>query len=123
MRLNKSITEIDIRIGKRIRSGRTEIGMTQMSLAAALGISYQQVQKYEKAEDRVNAGYLKIIARVLNKPAEYFYGELVIEVSDVPNRARFMRLARSWPNLCENDQKLILGLVDSLSGVENHADN
>jgi transcriptional regulator with XRE-family HTH domain len=56
---------IDAHVGERIRLRRTEAGLTQEQLAAALGISYQQVQKYETGANRVSAGRMLEIARTL----------------------------------------------------------
>jgi len=56
---------IDAHVGERIRLRRTEAGLTQEQLAAALGISYQQVQKYETGANRVSAGRMLEIAHKL----------------------------------------------------------
>jgi transcriptional regulator with XRE-family HTH domain len=60
-------------IGDRIRRRRIEIGVTQEELAAALGCSYQQIQKYESGANRVSAGNLLRLARRLNVPLDYFF--------------------------------------------------
>lgn len=65
-------------IGDRIRRRRVELGITQEELAAALGVSYQQIQKYEAGSNRISAVYLHRIARRLQVPLEWFfegYGE------------------------------------------------
>ena len=54
---------LDRRIGERIRLRRTELGMTQHQLAAALGVSYQQIQKYENGANRISAARLWQIGR------------------------------------------------------------
>lgn len=64
---------IDDYVGERIRTRRTELGLTQEDLARQLGISYQQVQKYETGANRVTAGRLYEIGRELGVGVEYFF--------------------------------------------------
>lgn len=60
-------------VGRLIRQKRLSAGMTQADLAALLGISFQQVQKYERGIDRVGAGRLLAISRALDVPVASFY--------------------------------------------------
>lgn len=71
-----SSTQIDRHIGDRVRRRRTLLGLTQEQLADALGISYQQVQKYETGANRVTAGRLYQIALCLQCDVAFFYDEL-----------------------------------------------
>lgn len=64
---------IDVEVGSRIRLQRKVKGMTQQALAAALGITFQQVQKYEKGSNRVGASRLSDIAQALEVPVAYFF--------------------------------------------------
>ena len=66
---------IDIHVGSRIRTRRTMLGFSQDKLAAGLGITFQQVQKYEKGANRVGASRLQHIAAILNVPISYFFAE------------------------------------------------
>jgi transcriptional regulator with XRE-family HTH domain len=66
---------LDRRIGERIRLRRTELGLTQDELAAALGVSYQQVQKYENGANRISAVRLWQIGRRLDVPVGWFFEE------------------------------------------------
>lgn len=66
---------LDRRIGERIRLRRTELGLTQEQLASALGISYQQVQKYENGVNRISASRLAEIAQKLEVPIGWFVEE------------------------------------------------
>ena len=68
---------IDRHVGLRIRMRRKELGMTQDRLAQALGLTFQQVQKYERGANRVSASKLWEIARALKAPIAYFYDGLV----------------------------------------------
>lgn len=64
---------VDDHVGARIRLRRTMLGMTQEQLAAALGISYQQIQKYETGANRVSAGRLFEIGQRLGVDVAYFF--------------------------------------------------
>lgn len=67
---------IDRHVGLRIRMRRKELGMTQEKLAQALGLTFQQVQKYERGANRVSASKLWEMARALKAPVAYFYDGL-----------------------------------------------
>lgn len=67
---------IDRHVGERIRRRRAELGLTQHDLASVLGISYQQVQKYETGANRVSAGRLYEMSRQLGCPIGYFFDGL-----------------------------------------------
>ncbi|RAK52539.1 helix-turn-helix domain-containing protein [Phenylobacterium deserti] len=64
---------VDRHVGLRIRMRRKEMGVTQEALADALGLTFQQIQKYERAANRVSASKLWEIAQALNAPIAYFY--------------------------------------------------
>ncbi len=67
---------VDVEDGKRILLRRKMIGMSQGTLGTALGITFQQVQKYEKGTNRVGSSRLSNIAQILGVPVSYFFGEL-----------------------------------------------
>jgi transcriptional regulator with XRE-family HTH domain len=64
---------IDLHVGARLRLRRMTIGMAQERLADALGVSFQQIQKYEKGANRVSASTLYDISKVLGVPIDYFF--------------------------------------------------
>ena len=64
---------VDRHVGLRIRMRRKELGVSQEKLAEALGLTFQQVQKYERAANRVSASKLYEIARALDTSVSYFY--------------------------------------------------
>lgn len=72
----QSLKRIGDHIGARIRRRRTELGLTQEQLGQALGVSYQQVQKYETAANRVSAGRLYELARECAVDVTYFFDGL-----------------------------------------------
>ena len=78
---------VDEHVGDRIRRRRTELGLTQEHLAASLGISYQQVQKYETGANRISAGRLYQIARRLESDIGQFFEGIEAASAMDPNRA------------------------------------
>lgn len=68
-----SITPSDDQIGQRIKTARTQAAMTQAQLGDHLGCSSQQVHKYERGSNRVSAGTLFLIAKILEHPVEWFF--------------------------------------------------
>jgi len=64
---------VDIRIGQRVKQRRLELGMSQERLAEVLGVTFQQIQKYEKGANRVAASRLFDLASALNVAIAYFY--------------------------------------------------
>ncbi len=67
---------VDIHVGARIRTRRLLIGMNQETLARALGLTFQQVQKYEGGANRVSASRLSQIAEILGVSISYFFNDL-----------------------------------------------
>ena len=66
-------TEDEVGIGAAIRDARIAVGITQASLASALGVTYQQVQNYEKGSVRIAASSLKAVADFLDVPVGSFF--------------------------------------------------
>ena len=67
---------IDVHVGSRIRLRRTLLGMSQERLGEALGLTFQQVQKYERGVNRVGASRLFDLARVLDVPISFFFDDM-----------------------------------------------
>lgn len=110
---------IDVHVGKRIRVRRLFLGMNQETLANGLGLTFQQVQKYENGANRVSASRLSAIADILGVPIPYFFAELptagepisadVIERREQlerPETIELIRLYYAIPDLTVRDQFL-----------------
>ena len=69
----KTPNPIDVHVGSRIRLRRNMISMSQEKLGEALGITFQQIQKYEKGTNRVGASRLQQISQVLGVPVSFFF--------------------------------------------------
>jgi len=65
--------DVDAHVGKRLRLRRTMMGLSQEAVAKAVNITFQQVQKYEKGTNAMNAGRLFEFARFMNVPVAYFF--------------------------------------------------
>jgi transcriptional regulator with XRE-family HTH domain len=67
---------IDVRVGSRVRLRRNMLALSQEKLGDALGLTFQQVQKYERGANRVSASRLYQLSRVLDVPVRFFYDEV-----------------------------------------------
>ena len=81
---------VDIHVGGRIRLRRTLMGMSQERLGDALGLTFQQVQKYERGVNRVGASRLFDLSRILDVPISFFYDNMPESVSGVGQGGRTM---------------------------------
>ena len=108
----------DVHVGQRAREARVAKGMTQTDLGDALGLSFQQVQKYEKGTNRIGSSRLWEICNVLDQPITFFFEGLsrgtatapkpalssraiklakeIDEISDDTVKTHFLRLIRSY---------------------------
>ena len=89
-----SANPVDQHVGERIRKRRVLLGLSQQQFAAALGLSFQQVQKYEKGENRLGASRLFDAARILAVPISYFFADmpkpvLQSSVATIPEHGSF----------------------------------
>jgi transcriptional regulator with XRE-family HTH domain len=93
---------VDIHVGKRIRMRRLLLGMNQETLANALGLTFQQVQKYEGGANRVSASRLSEAAKILGVPIAFFFGDL--QSGDAPESAA----DRRWREQVERPETIEL---------------
>lgn len=76
--------EVDAHVGARLRIRRNLLGISQEVLADKLGITFQQLQKYEKGVNRVGAGRLYRLSKLLNVPISYFFDQIGGTASETP---------------------------------------
>lgn len=94
---------IDVHVGNRIRLRRTLLGLSQEKLASLLGLTFQQVQKYERGMNRVGASRLWDIGKVLEVPINFFYEDM--DKSVASQSPRMFSLPDSQPAfLAEEDE-------------------
>jgi transcriptional regulator with XRE-family HTH domain len=117
----RSTAEIDNFVGSRIRERRIMLGLTQQQLAELIGVTYQQAHKYERGINRVSAGRLFEIARVLSVPVSYFYEGIGEEgARPVSQRERMMlEIARNFAEITnEKHQEAVSQLARALAQTE-----
>jgi transcriptional regulator with XRE-family HTH domain len=78
----KQANPIDAQVGNRVRLRRMLVGMSQEKLGECLGLTFQQVQKYEKGVNRIGAGRLYQVAHILGVPISYFYEDVLEQKPD-----------------------------------------
>lgn len=111
---------VDSHVGQKIRQRRWMVGMTQQQLAEAVGIKFQQIQKYETGMNRVSASRLWDISRALGVTASFFF-EGLAEGSEethaedqVLQQKETLDLLRSYYAIPEGQRKRFLHLAQSL---------
>ena len=72
---------VDIHVGSRVRLRRTLLGMSQEKLGAALGLTFQQVQKYERGTNRIGSSRLYQLSRILDVPVSFFFDDMPGEMT------------------------------------------
>lgn len=115
----------DVAVGRKIRSQRLLLGLSQMELGHRLGITFQQIQKYEKGTNRISAGRLQQIAQLFNMPVSFFfdsstgkapYGEHISEGLDFLDTAAAVRLVRAFSEIDDSAvRRDIVALVEGIA--------
>lgn len=125
---------IDVHVGSRVRLRRMLVGMSQEKLGEMLGLTFQQIQKYEKGANRIGASRLYQIAQILDVPVQFFFEDIAAEhqvnrsgagfseadpaplVMDFVSSAEGLQLNRSYTRISDPTvRKKLLELVKSLS--------
>lgn len=122
---------IDVHVGSRVRLRRTLKGMSQEKLAEAVGLTFQQIQKYERGLNRIGAGRLYQFSRVLEVPVTFFFDDMPPEAEeelglaaaqggdeDPMARGETLELVRAYYRI--NDpviRKRVFELAKSLGGM------
>lgn len=131
--MKKAPNPIDKHVGSRVRVRRMMVGMSQERLGEALGITFQQIQKYEKGANRIGAGRLQDISRALAVPPSFFYegapvGDVhvgfaepssVSFVADFVGTAEGLQLNRAFMKI--KDSKLRKRIVDLVAALAETA--
>ncbi|HEY9235335.1 MULTISPECIES: helix-turn-helix domain-containing protein [Phenylobacterium] len=129
---------IDVHVGLRIRLRRKELGVSQERLAEAIGLTFQQVQKYERAANRVSASKLYEMARALDTSTAYFFEGLADTKSTAPSEpaggqahmqaflltSEGVELANAFPKIAPaRVRRRILDLVRAMVDEEAQAED
>ena len=109
--------EVEVAIGVRIRALRVAAGMNQTALSEALGVSFQQIQKYEKGKDRVSASTLQVLAAALGvHPGSFFDGEMPSPTGNVLDVRSALKEAAGLQRISDPKvRKQIVALIDTLA--------
>ena len=110
--------DIDKLVSRRIKTRRMIMGLSQQDLGKAVEVSIQQIQKYEKATNRISSGKLYTLANFLKVPVDYFYDQS--DCNKVLNNS-FAEDAVEYQadNEFKIDEKEIVALVKNFSEVKN----
>ncbi len=117
--------DIDRLVGMRIRARRIMLGMTLQQLAEAIGVTYQQANKYERGTNRVAAGRLAAIAAALGAPVASFFDDLERTPHSPPSgeQRMLLELARNFLALpSRRQQEGVCALVRALAGSPSASD-
>ena len=114
---NRGVSNEDAEIGRRVRLLRIERDMSQEALGEKLGVSFQQIQKYEKGINRVTCGRLMEIARVLTTTPHDLMGWNE-KLPTIPIDAETYKLAKTFAGLREGLKRPIRLLISSLMEEE-----
>ena len=133
----KKPNPVDIHVGSRVRLRRTMTGMSQEKLGEHLGITFQQIQKYEKGTNRIGASRLQNISEVLTVPVAFFFEGLDNPpvganglqepgsefLHDSYNSSEILQLSRAFARIADPKvRRRVLDLVRSLAAVEEEAE-
>ena len=113
----------DSEVIKRLRERRMLLGLSQAALANGLGITFQQVQKYESGSNRISAGKLYGCAELLDVPPEHFFEGLEGSGSGTPDQTRSddaLKLAKAYYGIDDPAQRLhVRNLVRAIAGSKS----
>lgn len=115
--------EVDRHVGARMRDRRVMLGLTQQQLAELIGVTYQQAHKYEKGVNRIAAGRLYTIARVLGVEVGHFFEGLGDGQSfrPSPQQRMLLELARNFVAVADRrQQEALCNLTRALANGEGH---
>jgi transcriptional regulator with XRE-family HTH domain len=126
--LGRKLDPLDILVGKRIRTQRLVRKMSQSELGKQLGITFQQIQKYESGVNRVGAGRLQTIAKIFDLPVSVFFGEdnATLDASDTANEtvlnflntARAVKLVKDFSRIKDPAiQQAVVALVEKIANA------
>ena len=105
----KSPDPMDLHVGSRVRLRRMMLSISQDKLGDALGLTFQQVQKYEKGTNRIGAGRLFHMSKILNVPINFFYEDFGNETQELIGFAEDPK---------EDSMGDFMGLLSTSEGVQ-----
>jgi len=110
--------DIDRHVASRMRARRIMLGLTQQQLAASIGVTYQQANKYESGANRITSGRLYRVAQALNTEVGYFFEGIGSDVTFIPTEQQrlLLDLARNFTAIpIRKYQELVVSLARALA--------
>jgi transcriptional regulator with XRE-family HTH domain len=114
----KRVTPADAEIGKRIRARRESLGLSLQAVADAMGVTYQQVQKYERGDNRVAGGRLQALAAALRTSVAEIIEDVANDGSAPTMSVEARRLAYAFDQLPADVREPLLTLAEGLIAVQ-----
>lgn len=112
-------TPVDGHVGSRIRARRLILGMSQQKLAAALGISFQQLQKNERGSNRIACSRLVDLSKALDVPVQFFFDEMPTAIQKIARGERFKPLSTENVDLNQMATAETLKLVRAYYAIKS----
>ena len=115
---------VDVYVGQRVRMRRVMCGLSQTALANRIGLTFQQLQKYESGMNRISASKLWLIAQELDAPVQWFFTDAVVGKSptaEFGTKRETLELVRNFMNISPESRKHFLALAKSV-GPEGEGD-
>lgn len=128
----KKPNPIDVHVGSRVRLRRTLMGMSQEKLGEALGLTFQQIQKYERGANRIGSSRLYKISQILEVPVQFFFDDMPDDAlagadlggggdddvgPDAMSRRETLELMRAYYKI--SDKKVRKGIFELVKSVAN----
>jgi transcriptional regulator with XRE-family HTH domain len=126
----KRMATWNVEVGRRIRARRLECGLSQAELGAKLGVTFQQIQKYEKGSNGVSSGRLGQISDLFEVPITFFYGSNGVKrtgragitetaLFDLLQRRDTLRVAKAFDRLPSRRLRLgLVRLIEKIAGIK-----
>jgi transcriptional regulator with XRE-family HTH domain len=119
----------NVKVGRRIRARRLERGLSQSELGAKLGVTFQQIQKYEKGSNGVSSGRLGQISDIFEVPITFFYGSGLVKTGqttltetalfDLLQHRDTFRVVKALNQLPNRDiRRALVGLIEKIVGIK-----
>jgi len=108
---------VDVYVGQRVRMRRVMCGLSQTALANRIGLTFQQLQKYESGMNRISASKLWLIAQELDAPVQWFFTDAVVGKSptaEFGTKRQTLELVRNFMNISPESRKHFLSLAKSV---------
>jgi transcriptional regulator with XRE-family HTH domain len=127
----KTVKPVDVHAGSRLRARRLQLGLSQEKIAKSVGLTFQQVQKYEKGMNRMGASRLQQFANLLDVSPGYFFidapggnsdngqdAELIAAYNKFVGEQDGWKIIREWVELSNDAQNALLAMMRAMNAVQ-----